>query len=208
LKMTLQKPIDAGSRPRSPALALVTLIPLAWLVAVTFTAGVQKIWHPDPRIGFLAQAKEQTERIDGLQSSRVNAVSPQQFTAIALELHKAGTLRFNDYLDTIVAGIFLVLVATIVLLSGREWVLLLTRKKAAGLRESPPVWLSEIAPAVARQTNILGWIALAFALVRELSGEAQLQRAREQACACDPKQDAKIYRETMERRFDGVNRCC
>ena len=37
--------------------AAVTLIPLAWLVAVTFTASWHKILDPSPRIGFLAQAR-------------------------------------------------------------------------------------------------------------------------------------------------------
>src|SRR5262249_44493897 len=37
--------------------AAVTLAPLIWLVAVTFTASWQKILDPSPRIGFLAQAR-------------------------------------------------------------------------------------------------------------------------------------------------------
>ena len=64
LKMTLQpesKGEGRGSRAGKPALALITLVPLVWLLAVTMTAGVQKIGHPDPRIGFLAQAKVLSE---------------------------------------------------------------------------------------------------------------------------------------------------
>src|SRR6266436_2871321 len=36
--------------------AAVTLVPLAWLVAITFTASWQKMFDPNPRVGFLAQA--------------------------------------------------------------------------------------------------------------------------------------------------------
>src|SRR5215831_16352653 len=37
--------------------AAVTLIPLGWLVSVTFTASWHKVFDPNPRIGFLAQAQ-------------------------------------------------------------------------------------------------------------------------------------------------------
>src|SRR5260370_22880878 len=37
--------------------ALVTLAPLSALVAITFTASWHKLLDPDPRIGFLAQAR-------------------------------------------------------------------------------------------------------------------------------------------------------
>ena len=37
---------------------LVTLIPLSWLVAVTFTASWHKVLDPNPRVGFLAHARQ------------------------------------------------------------------------------------------------------------------------------------------------------
>src|ERR1035437_3235451 len=62
-----------GVPKRSPALAFITLIPLVWLLAVTFTAGAEKIWSYDPRIGFLAQAKSLKEKEPDLQRTHTKA---------------------------------------------------------------------------------------------------------------------------------------
>jgi hypothetical protein len=134
------------------------------------------------------------------------------------------TLRFNNRLDAGVAGIFLVLVTAIVLMSVREWILLLARKKIAELRESPPVWLPDYALAEAKPLNFLGLITLGFALAKELSGEAPLDRAQQAAAHCPcalertgPLDSAKaspaktpeqVYLEATEARFKGINRCC
>jgi hypothetical protein len=72
--------------------------------------------------------------------------------------------------------------------------------------------------------NFLGLLALGFALLRELSGEARLDRAQQEAkeCHCVSEQsgspeDAKVsncqtpgqvYLEVTEAKFKGVNRCC
>ncbi|MGA3284329.1 MAG: carbon starvation CstA family protein [Verrucomicrobiota bacterium] len=207
---------ETGGTPvlRSPALVLITLIPLVWLVAVTFTAGVQKIWNSDPRIGFSAQAQTLAEKTPGLQKALDSANASGDATVIdaaqkALRANRA--LQINNVLDATVAGIFLTLVTAIILLSMREWILLLMRRKPAVLHETEPVWLPDYAVAEGRPLHIAGTAALALALAKEWSGESHLERARQQAqavCTCHPANAQQIYVEVMEQRFNGVRRCC
>jgi carbon starvation protein len=208
-----------------PALALITLIPLIWLVAVTFTAGVEKIFHPDARIGFLAQAQMLAEKTPALQKAFDNANAAGDVAAMDAaqkELHANRTLRFNNLLDATVAGIFLALVIAIVLLSLREWFLLLSRRKPAVLHETEPVWLPDYAVAEGRPLHIAGTAALALALAKEWSGESHLERAQQCECSrvCEnadvpqthvrgyDKAAQQIYVEATEQRFNGVRRCC
>jgi len=215
LKMQLSSKVEGqGSRARKPAFALITLIPLVWLVAVTFTAGVQKIWNPDPRIGFLAQAQTLAEKMPGLQKTLDGANTSGDATAngAAQEALRANrALQFNNVLDAAVAGIFLTLVTAIIFLSVREWILLLTRRKPAVLHETEPVWLPDYAVAEGRPLHIAGTAALALALAKEWSGESHLERAHQQAravCTCHPATAQQIYVEVTEQRFNGVRRCC
>jgi carbon starvation protein len=87
----------------------VTLLPLAWLLAVTMTAGWMKIFSSDPRLGFLSAANA--------------ATNPRQ--------------ALNAHVDAAVTAVFLVLVAVIVLANARVWWLLLARRRAPDLREEP-----------------------------------------------------------------------
>jgi carbon starvation protein len=92
---------------------LVTLAPLAWLVTVTFTASWHKIFDPDPRIGFLAQARH-------LAAAGGNT-----------------RLIFNNRLDAVVTGVLIVMVTLILVESARQWLGILNGKKEARVKESP-----------------------------------------------------------------------
>ena len=80
--------------------AWVTLAPLGWLVAVTMTASWQKIFSPEPHLGFLAQARWLSEQI---ASGAVPAAG----------LAAAERLIFNAQLDAVVNGVFAVLVLVV-----------------------------------------------------------------------------------------------
>jgi carbon starvation protein len=94
----------------------VTLIPLAWLVSVTFTAAWQKIFDPSPRLGFLAHAK------------LLGSSPPLPDTA---------RLILNDRIDAAVAGLLVCLVTMILIESIVEWSKVLSGRKQRAVNESP-----------------------------------------------------------------------
>jgi carbon starvation protein len=103
--------------------AWVTLVPMIWLVLATQTAGYQKMFHPDPRIGFLAEA----ERLDGLI---------QAGSITGADIASTRRLIFNNQLDAVVTGLFAVMVLVIVLDSAKEWLAILSRRKVPILHEA------------------------------------------------------------------------
>ncbi|MDH6491362.1 carbon starvation protein [Streptomyces sp. SAI-127] len=82
--------------------AWVTGIPLAWVVAITFTAGWQKIFSDDPRVGFFAQRAKYADGIDA-----------GQVLAPAKTLDDMHTVVTNSTVDGVLIALFLLLVAVV-----------------------------------------------------------------------------------------------
>jgi len=93
----------------------ITLGPLIWLIIVTMTAGYQKVFSADPKLGFFAHA-----------ATLAGSVDPN-----------AARLIFNDRLNAIVALFFMAVVAMLVVTSAREWWLVLSKRKPAVVHETP-----------------------------------------------------------------------
>jgi carbon starvation protein len=94
----------------------VTCVPLVWLVLVTFTAGLEKLFSDSPALGFLAQANQL-------------AAGPQDSTT--------ASLVFNARLDAVVTAVFLIMVAVILIDSIRVWIGVLRGTRTATLNETP-----------------------------------------------------------------------
>jgi carbon starvation protein len=101
--------------------AWVTVLPLVWLLIVTLTAGYQKIFSTDPRLGFLSHAE----------------LVKSQIASGTMEAARGARLVFNDRLDAVVAGVFIIVVVLVVVMSVREWFLVLSGRKAPVSRETP-----------------------------------------------------------------------
>jgi carbon starvation protein len=93
----------------------VTVLPLLWLSAATLTAGWQKVFSADPKLGFLSHA--------------------QQIAAAGGP--NAGRIVFNDRVDAALALFFMAIVVVIILASAREWYLIAFGRKAPMVHEAP-----------------------------------------------------------------------
>ncbi|MBM3848203.1 MAG: carbon starvation protein A, partial [Verrucomicrobia bacterium] len=225
LKMQLNNRSGSGR----PVLALVTLVPLVWLLSVTTTASLIKIAHPDPRIGFVAAASRLDQRIPELERQLGNAQAAGSEPAIATAtkaLKDARTVRFNNRVDAVITVAFLGLSLTITGISSWLWIQWWRRTKKATLHESDPVWLPETSLKGQRPAMLGGTLALGWALMRELSGEAAVERTEarmvaeaaaspETGCGCNhsgaetgSQLRARAYEDTLEHKYRTPNRCC
>ena len=111
----------------------VTVLPLCFMCAVTFSAGYLKVFSSDPRLGFLSGARS-------LSQEATRIADPAKAAELA---RQAGVWRF----DALVAVFFLVLVLMIVLGSARQWWRLLRGRKPLILYESEfvPITAAQLA---------------------------------------------------------------
>src|SRR5262252_4055860 len=100
----------------------ITLAPLCFMCAVTFSAGYLKIFSADPRLGFLSGAQSLAEQATGI-------VDPTKAGEL---LRQAWVWQF----DAIVAGFFMLFVLLIVVGSAGQWWQLIRGTKPVVLNES------------------------------------------------------------------------
>ncbi|HET7041391.1 MAG TPA: carbon starvation CstA family protein [Gemmatimonadales bacterium] len=101
--------------------AWVTVAPLAWVVAVTFTAGIQKIFAADPRLGMLAHARLTADRL----------------ATGALDPTTAGRTIFGDHLNSALCALYLTVAALVVASACWQWIALLRGRIALTTTETP-----------------------------------------------------------------------
>lgn len=207
LKQQLRK---QGGRP---AIALVTALPLLWLLSVTVTAALEKIGHPDPRIGFVAAARKAGADIEALKSEAA-AVTADSTAVAALEkkIKAASRVQINMRTDAVVTAGFLALVGLLLGITLKEALALLSGRKEAELAETKIVWLPQL-DAKKSGVPVAGILGLGVALIQEISGQAAVERERliqQEECSCpvnaNPRANAFLL--TANKRFNGVNRCC
>ena len=83
--------------------AWVTGVPTVWLVVCTVTAGLEKVFSQNPKVGFITHAQKFSQ-----------ALADQQILAPAKSLAEMSRVVFNDYLDATLAALAVAIVLTVV----------------------------------------------------------------------------------------------
>src|SRR5438094_378319 len=104
----------------------VTLAPMAWLVTITMTASWQKIFHPNPRIGFISAANAMAAQIAAGKVPAEKIVETQR-------------LIFNQRLDAVVTAILAAMILVLLVEAVIQWAALLSKRRALVLHETPYV---------------------------------------------------------------------
>ncbi|OEZ98147.1 carbon starvation CstA family protein [Duganella sp. HH101] len=112
--------------------AWVTMVPTAWLLMCTLTAGFQKIFDANPKVGFLAHAAKYQAAFD-----------QGKLLAPAKSVAQMQQVIFNDYLDASLAGFFVIVVLSVLVFGIRT---LLAARAAAQptAKESPMVLMPKV----------------------------------------------------------------
>ncbi len=113
----------------------VTLVPTTWLLITTLTAGVEKIFHSDPRIGFLALARRFSA-----------AAADGKVLAPAKSIEEMQRVAFNNYLDAVVCGFFVLLVVAMCIFAAKICLQALKQSNPT-VNEIPPLAPARGAPA-------------------------------------------------------------
>ncbi|TQK10704.1 carbon starvation CstA family protein [Herbaspirillum sp. SJZ107] len=107
--------------------AWVTIVPTIWLLICTLTAGWQKIFHENVKIGFVSHARKFQAALDGGQVL-APAKSPEQMSRII----------FNDYLDATLCAFFMLVVLAVVFY-GLRTIAAARRDNKPSVKETPYV---------------------------------------------------------------------
>jgi carbon starvation protein len=107
--------------------AWVTIVPTIWLLLCTLTAGWQKIFDANPKIGFLAHAAKYQAALD-----------EGKILAPAKSIAQMQQVIFNDYLDATLAGFFVIVVLS-VLIFGARTIMTARANSKPTVKESPLV---------------------------------------------------------------------
>jgi carbon starvation protein len=118
-------------RSKKTRFAWVIAIPASWILLVTFTAGWQKIFSADPKIGFLSHADKFAT---ALQSGVL--IGP------AKDAEQMARIVLNDRIDAVMAGLFMLVVLAMVGFAGRA-IYHARRHPGVSVNESLVVWRAD-----------------------------------------------------------------